>query len=177
MHKALGCGHLRRLLSFGTLPQLDAAAAVLGAVRAVLGFSRCTLSWPLRLCNSLSSVAQSCLTVCDPHELQPARLLCLWEFSIQEYWSGMPCLPPGDLPNPGMEPRSPTLEADSLSSEPPGKPMLKPSLQGFKHDLTSMGMSEIVQWLAHSLVLPFLGTGMRVDFFQSCGHCWVFQIC
>ena len=38
-------------------------------------------------------------------------------------------------------------------------------------------MSEIVQWLARSLVLPFLGTGMRVDFFQSCGHCWVFQIC
>ena len=38
-------------------------------------------------------------------------------------------------------------------------------------------MSEIVQWLAHSLVLPFLGIGMRIDIFQSCGHCWVFQIC
>ena len=44
------------------------------------------------------------------------------EFSRQEYWSGLPCLPPGDLPNPGIKPRSPTLQADSLPSEPPGKP-------------------------------------------------------
>ena len=44
------------------------------------------------------------------------------EFSRQEYWSGLPCPPPGDLPNPGMEPRYPALQADSLSSEPPGKP-------------------------------------------------------
>ena len=43
-------------------------------------------------------------------------------FSRQEYWSGLPCLPPRDLPNPGTEPRSPTLQADSLPSEPPGKP-------------------------------------------------------
>ena len=38
-------------------------------------------------------------------------------------------------------------------------------------------MSATVQSLAHSLVLPFLGIGMRIDLFQSCGHCWVFQIC
>ena len=43
-------------------------------------------------------------------------------FSKQEYWSGLPCPPPGDLPNPGIEPRSPTLQVDSLLSEPPGKP-------------------------------------------------------
>ena len=36
--------------------------------------------------------------------------------------SGLPCLPPGDLPNSGTEPRSPALQADSLLSEPPGKP-------------------------------------------------------
>ena len=34
----------------------------------------------------------------------------------------MPCPPPGDLANPGIEPRSPTLQVDSLPSEPPGKP-------------------------------------------------------
>ena len=45
------------------------------------------------------------------------------EFSRQEYWSGLPCPPPGDLPNPGIQPRSPTLQADSLSSEPSGKPL------------------------------------------------------
>ena len=47
-----------------------------------------------------------------------------WGFSRQEYWSGLPCPPPGDLPNPGIEPRSPTLQADSLLSEPPGKPKI-----------------------------------------------------
>ena len=44
-------------------------------------------------------------------------------FSKQEYWSGLPCPPPGALPNLGIEPRSPALEADSLPSGPPGKPM------------------------------------------------------
>ena len=43
-------------------------------------------------------------------------------FSKQEYWSGLPCPSPGDLPNPGIEPRSPTLLADSLLAEPQGKP-------------------------------------------------------
>ena len=38
-------------------------------------------------------------------------------------------------------------------------------------------MSAIIQWFEHSLVLPFLGTGMKIDLFQSCGHWWVFQIC
>ena len=43
-------------------------------------------------------------------------------FSREEYWSGLPCPPPGDLPNPGSEPRSPTLQVDSLPSEPQRKP-------------------------------------------------------
>ena len=42
-------------------------------------------------------------------------------FSRQEYWSGLPCPPTGDLPDPGIEPRPPALQADSLPSEPPGK--------------------------------------------------------
>ena len=44
------------------------------------------------------------------------------EFSRQEYWSGLPFPSPEDLPNPGIEPGSPTLKADSLLSELPGKP-------------------------------------------------------
>ena len=44
-------------------------------------------------------------------------------FSRQEYWSGLPFPSPGDLPDPGIEPRSPALEADALTSEPPGKPI------------------------------------------------------
>ena len=55
--------------------------------------------------------------------LQPARLLCPWGFSRQEYWGGLPCSPPGDLPNPEIKPSSPTLRMDSLLTEPPGKPM------------------------------------------------------
>ena len=47
-------------------------------------------------------------------------------FSRQEYWSGLPCPSPGDLPDPGIEPGSPTLEADTLTSEP-----LKLKLQYF----------------------------------------------
>ena len=43
-------------------------------------------------------------------------------FSRQEYWSGLPVSSPGDLPDPGMEPGSSTLQADSLPSKPPGKP-------------------------------------------------------
>ena len=44
------------------------------------------------------------------------------EFSKQECWSGLPFSSPGDLPDPGIEPGSPALQADALPSEPPGKP-------------------------------------------------------
>ena len=40
--------------------------------------------------------------------------------SVQHVWSGMPFPPPGDLPDPGIEPGSPPLQADALPSEPPG---------------------------------------------------------
>jgi len=43
-------------------------------------------------------------------------------FARQAYWSGLPFPSPGDLPIPGIEPRSPALRADALTSEPPGKP-------------------------------------------------------
>ena len=41
-------------------------------------------------------------------------------FSRQEYWSGLPFASPGDLPDPGIEPGSPALQADAVTSEPPG---------------------------------------------------------
>ena len=44
-------------------------------------------------------------------------------FSRQEYWSGLPFPSPGDLPDPGVEPGSPSFQADALTSEPPGKPV------------------------------------------------------
>ena len=45
-------------------------------------------------------------------------------FSRQEYWSGLPFPSPGDLPDPGIEPGSPALQADILTSEPPGRPLV-----------------------------------------------------
>ena len=50
-------------------------------------------------------------------------------FSRQEYWSGLPFPSPGDLPNPGIEIGSLVLQADSLPSEPPGKPYIGISVQ------------------------------------------------
>ena len=47
----------------------------------------------------------------------------LWGFSRPEYWSGLSCPPPGNLPNPRIKPKSPALQADSLPSEVPGKPI------------------------------------------------------
>ena len=58
------------------------------------------------------------------HELYLARFLCPWGFSRQKYWSGLACPSPGDLPNPGIESRSPVLQVDSLPSEPPGNPKI-----------------------------------------------------
>ena len=46
-------------------------------------------------------------------------------FSRQEYWTGVPFPSPGDPPDPGIEPRSPALQADTLPSEPPEKPIKK----------------------------------------------------
>ena len=46
------------------------------------------------------------------------------EFSRQEYWSGLPFSPPGDLPDPGIKPKALALQADSSPSEPPGKPLV-----------------------------------------------------
>ena len=45
-------------------------------------------------------------------------------FSRQEYWSELPFPSPGDLPNSGIEPESPALQADALPSELPGKPLI-----------------------------------------------------
>ena len=45
------------------------------------------------------------------------------------------------------------------------------------NSLLACQMSVIVQYFEHSLGLPFFGIGMKMDLFQSCGHCWVFQIC
>ena len=83
----------------------------------------------------ISSLSFGCVHGCSvslvvsdslqPHGLQPARLLYPWAFSRQEPWSGLPCPPPGALPDPGIELTSlvsPALAVGSLPLAPPGKP-------------------------------------------------------
>ena len=89
---------------------------------------------------SLQSFLRFCVYVCETYEcamcvlshsvvsdsLRPYGLACQapvsMGFSRQQYWSGLPCPPPGDLPTPGIEPRSPALQVYSLPIEPPGNP-------------------------------------------------------
>ena len=69
-----------------------------------------------------SEVAQLCLTLCNPIDYIAYQVPPSVEFSRQEYWSGLPLPSLGDLPDPGIEPRSPALKADALLSGPSGKP-------------------------------------------------------
>ena len=72
--------------------------------------------------------AQLCPTLCNPMNAARQAPLSMG-FSRQEYWSGLPCPPPGDLPNPGIKPRSPAFQVDFfLLFEPPGKPRPAASL-------------------------------------------------
>ena len=83
---------------------------------------------PGSLHQSESEVAQSYLTVCDPWTVANQAFPSMG-FSRQEYWSGLPFPSPGDLLDPGIEPRSPwvagrqgCIAGRSLNSEPPRKP-------------------------------------------------------
>ena len=87
------------------------------AQNLALGFGEVPHTEPIqRLVKVKVKVAQSRSTLCDPmdytvHGILQARIL---------EWIAFPS--PGDLPNPGIKPRSPALQADSLPAEPPGKP-------------------------------------------------------
>ena len=75
-------------------------------------------------------------------------------FRRQEYWSGLPFLSLGDLPNPGIEPRSPALQADALPSEPPGKAVVDISLS--------------IMIISSCMFVAANGIGMKVLVTQSC---------
>ena len=71
---------------------------------------------------SMSLVTQSCPTLCDPMDCSPPGSSVHGDSPRQEYWSGLPYPTPGYLPNPGIEPKSPASQVDSLPSGPPVKP-------------------------------------------------------
>ena len=73
-----------------------------------------------------AKLPQSSSTLCDPMDSSPPGSLPMG-FSRQEYWSGLPCSPPGDLPDPGLEPASPVslaLQVDSLPLSQLGSPLI-----------------------------------------------------
>ena len=130
-----------------------------------LGFSRqehwSGLPFPSPMHESESEVAQSCLTLSDPMDCSlPGFSSCArlsatpWtaahqaplsmRFSRQGYWSGLLFSPPGDLSNPGIEPRSPALQADSLPTELQGKPLGPP--KGQFSDIREEGHLEGLEW-------------------------------
>ena len=77
--------------------------------------------FPVSFTSGSGFVAKLCPTLVTPWTVAHQAPLSMG-FSRQEYWSGLPFPPPGDLPNPGIKPRSPALQADSLPTELQGKP-------------------------------------------------------
>ena len=67
--------------------------------------------------NYMQSVAQLCLTLCNPIDYSPPGSSVYEILEGQEYWSGLPFPSPGDLPSSRIEPESPALQGDSLPSE------------------------------------------------------------
>ena len=83
-------------------------------------------------------VAKSYPNLLWPQGLQTTRILCLWEFPRQEYFSGLSLPSPGDLPDPGIKPASPTLAGTFFTTESPGKSLseeLPTETQNFSHSL------------------------------------------
>ena len=95
-------------------------------------------------------VAQLCLTLCDPMDCSPARLLCPWDSPGQKTGMGCHSLLQGNLPNPGIKSSSPTLQADSLPSEPPGKLSPKQEMQVQSLGQRSLGK----KWQPTPVFLP-----------------------
>ena len=115
-----------------------------------------TTSSSISVCPVLCLAAQSCPTLCNPMDCSPQASLSLGilQGRIQEYWSGSPSPPPRDLPNLGIKPRSPALPANSLLTEPPGKP---------EADLTWCPCWQNLSFAA----LPLYGPPISVDMYHS----------
>ena len=71
------------------------------------------------------------------------------EFSRQEYMSGLPFPSPGDLPDPGIKPRSPALQADTLLSEPPGKLQIICLIPSKRITYFSFFLFDLTRWVRH----------------------------
>ena len=127
---------------------------------------------PLELLSASICLSVIYLVLCCVQSLSRVQLFAtLWtiarqaplsmEFSRQEYWSELPFPSPGALPDTGIKPKSPALQADSLQSEPPGKPLSLKIFQLFVMIHTVRGFSTISEAevdvsLAFSMNQPML---------------------
>ena len=113
--------------------------------------------WSESEMKSLSRVRLFATPWTEAHQAPPSM-----GFSRQGYWSGLPFPSPGDLPNPGIEPRSPALQADALTSAPPGKPMaeseeeLKSLLMKVKEKSEKVGLKLNIQKTKIMVLVPSL---------------------
>ena len=108
------------------------------------------------------------------------RFFTIWATrEAQEYWGGLPLPSPNDSIDVGnLISCSSALFKSSLNIRKfTVHVLLKPGLENFEHYFASMWdeCNFVVVWTF--LALPFFGIGMKTDFLQFCGHCWVFQIC
>ena len=125
------------------------------------------------------SVSQSCLILSNPMDCSQARLSK--EFPRQEYWSGLPFPSPGDLSDPGIEPRSPALQATSLPSEPSWKPQAgKISVRRMKEKSGSICFPQqspvlyqgVIWWQLHGMVAIMQLDGIIDSMDISLGKLW-----
>ena len=105
-------------------------------------------------------------------------------FSWQEYYCGLPFTSPGDLPNPGIEPRSPSLQANALSSEPPGKtvytlmpprciyPAQTPPLNACCTSLMSPLGHQMVIWCQHPKWAAVHHSQWMTALLSNCSNPW-----
>ena len=106
----------------------------------------------LFICNVLCLVVSCIQLFVTPWTVTTRRAPLSMGLSRQEYCSGLPCPPPGDLPHPGIQPRSPTLQADSL----PGKPLCIQQCDSFKllcSNFSPLGFCDTVLFLMFLIIL------------------------
>ena len=108
---------------------------------------------PLHLQCAVLCLVVSCIQLfVTPWTVTTRRAPLSMGLSRQEYCSGLPCPPPGDLPHPGIQPRSPTLQADSL----PGKPLCIQQCDSFKllcSNFSPLGFCDTVLFLMFLIIL------------------------
>ena len=84
-------------------------------------------------------------------------------FSRQEYWSGLPFPSPGDFPDPGIKPGSPTLQADALPSKPPGKPRQVKISESYAQRLAKLWMQRKSSWRQLNILIQWRHDGQESE--------------